>query len=197
MLTRDYIIIAGNIGTGKTIVAGLLGTLLPGCSTFLETCATFLKQFYADPSRFAFLNQLDYSLQFLEQAASIARCNTAVVQDRSIYDTHEVFTRLRLLEGLISHEEFQLLARIHAVADKLACPTLLVLLDASVDTTLERVRQRGLREEVGVSKTYLADLKNAYAQWYQQFNRCRKIAINTDEFTPEATADIILRALPE
>jgi len=197
MPPNRYIVIAGNIGAGKTTIIELISYALRPCEVFREQPDIYLERYYHDPATFAFLNQLSYSLQFLEQAARISQCGSdcTVVQDRSIYDTHQVFSRLVMASGFVSPDEFSLLERIYRAADLLVRPTLLVVLDANVDVVFQRMRHRGHKVEARVSTDYLIRLRDAYIHWYEEFDLCRKVLIRTDEQSPEAVARCVLDAV--
>ena len=192
MNARPYIIIAGNICVGKTTTCELLGKSL-ACSVFYEKREILLKEYYSDPDKFAFLNQLTYSLQFLEQAVEISKCKGAAVQDRSIYDTHNVFSRLHLQSNRISSLEFSLLDRILRSADQLIRPSLLILLDAPIDTVYKRMQVRGFNEELSVTPAYLAELQDLYLSWFKAFDICDKKYFNTDSVQPQQLARDILK----
>lgn len=179
-----YIIVVGNIGTGKTTLCQHFAKRT-GFTIFYETREAFLEGYYSSPKKFAFLNQLSYSLQFLEQAVRISSCAGPVIQDRSIYDTHGVFSRLQLNKKLISESEFGLLERIFRSANLLVQPSLLVMLDAPVDTVFARMKARGQQEEQSVTRAYLADLQKVYLEWYEAFTLCRKVLFQTEVVTPE------------
>ena len=191
----DYIIVAGNIGTGKTSVIEALGARLEGFLVLFEKRDVFLERYYSDPPNYAFLNQLAYSLQYLEQAVQIAKSSTGVVQDRSIYDTHHVFSRMMYDEGAIPGEQFSLLERVFNAADALVQPTLLVMLHAPADLVYDRMVRRGAKEEGKVPKSYLATLGDAYDRWYSEFDRCDKMLISTQEKSPEEAAEQVASAL--
>ena len=195
MIRRDYIIVAGNIGTGKTSVIEALRSRVDGFLVLFERRDIFLERYYSDPVKYAFLNQLAFSLQYLEQAVQIAKSSAAVVQDRSIYDTHHVFSRMMYHEGAISEEQFSLLERVFNAADALVRPTLLVMLHAPVDLVYDRMVRRGVKEEAKVPKSYLATLGDAYDRWYSKFDRCEKMLISTQEKSPEEAAERIASAL--
>jgi deoxyadenosine/deoxycytidine kinase len=191
MPPRHYIVIAGSIGTGKTSVCHLLKQNVD-CAVFYEKRDVFLESYYAEPEKFAFLNQLSYSIQFLEQAAHISTSLGMVVQDRSIYDTHGVFSRMQLTHNRISDAEFSLLDRLFRIADQLARPSLLILLDASEHTAFNRMRKRACVEERGVTIEYLTELRTTYLRWFDEFSLCKKRLISSDALSPESIVREIL-----
>lgn len=194
-MKRHYIVIAGSIGTGKTTTTEAVAKAMPNCSAFVEVRDTFLARFYEDPNRYAFLNQLAYSLQYLEQAVEISKSTSHIVQDRSIYDTHQVFSQWRRETGLIFEDEFELLQRIFRASDRLARPTLLVLLESSVDVALSRIIARDLPTELGLTNEFLSDLTLRYTEWFDRFGLAPKLRLPTDTTSVDEVVDTILTVL--
>jgi deoxyadenosine/deoxycytidine kinase len=60
-------------------------------------------------------------------------------------------------------------------------PELLIYLDVSVETALERIRKRSRSTEGEmIPRDYLIDLKRNYEEWYDAFDLCPKVRINLD-----------------
>lgn len=194
-MRRNYVIVAGNIGTGKTSVIEALRSRVDGFLVLFEKRDIFLERYYSDPVKYAFFNQLAFSLQYLEQAVEIAKSSAPVIQDRSIYDTHHVFSRMKYDDGSISEEQFSLLERVFNVANSLVRPTLLVMLHAPADLIYDRMVRRGVKEEVKVPKSYLVTLGDAYDRWFSEFNRCEKMLVSTQEKSPEEVAEQVASSL--
>jgi deoxyadenosine/deoxycytidine kinase len=195
MAPITYVIVAGNIGTGKTTAVQQVSLRLKTATAFYEERDVYLARFYSDPERYAFVNQLAYSLQYLNQAVHISKCNEVVIQDRSIYDTHEVFSTMRFEDGLINNEEFRLLERIYDTCHLITQPTLLVVLDASVDVAYQRFEARAHELEVGLTKELLHKLRDRYLAWYSSFNLCAKVLINTDDKPIQIVRESIIGTL--
>ncbi len=198
MTPNRYVVICGGIAVGKTTVTRLVGSKVAGAVAFIEQRDQYLDRYYEDPVAFAFMNQLAYTLQFLEQAAEIARVDAPlVIQDRSIYDTHWVFSSARLSDGSISAEQFELLERAYRAADIIVRPSLLVLLEASPEEAYRRMLNRGEPAERSVSLRYLAELQSLYSEWFDAFDVCPKAALSTDKLSSEGVAENVLRLLTE
>lgn len=195
MHDSQYIVVAGSIGVGKTTTVEALVRTLQSCVGFYEFRDRYLQRFYDDPTKFAFLNQLAYSLQYLEQASEIASLSCHAAQDRSIYDTHQVFSQWRRDIGLIHEDEFELLARIFRAADRIVRPTLMVLLDAPVDVAMARIKQRRLATEMDLTTQFLEELSDQYMRWFDVFDLCPKLKLCTDKQAPHEVVQAILRAL--
>lgn len=182
MAPRAYAVLAGSIAVGKTATTQCIADSVADCLALVETRDERLDLFYEDPKSFAFTNQLGYTLQFLEKAAIIANSDARVaVGDRSLYDTHDVFSRWRYQEGTLATHEFALLERAYHIGKLLVKPTALVLLEADIDVAWNRMQQRAEYAERRVTVAYLRDLDRAYRNWYESFSDCPKIRLRTDD----------------
>ena len=177
-----YIVIAGNIGVGKTTLTELLSKRLdwaPMFETFQEN--PFLADFYDDMPRWAFHSQVFFLSQRLKQHHFLLQRNGSIVQDRSIYEDAEVFARNLYLQGNLSSKEWQAYEDLYrAIVRVLAPPNLLVYLQASPTTLLARIAQRGRDYERTISETYIAQLNGCYDDWINNFKLCPTLTIQTD-----------------
>ena len=179
MRPQQHIIIAGGICTGKTTLSSFLADNIKSAIGFPERKGTFLAQFYKDPSS-TFMNQLDYSIQMMERLPAVQRHRGSVVEDRSIFDTHEVFSTMMAADGLMIQQQFDVLARLYDACRQLVHPTLLIFLDCAPEVSLRRVTIRNDREERGITLEYLSRLRTHYLSWYARFDLCRKMMVETD-----------------
>jgi len=84
--------------------------------------------------------------------------------------------------------------------EHIKAPELLIYLDVSVDTALERIRKRSRSTEGEmIPRDYLLDLKGNYEEWYQAFDLCPKVRINLDARggLDDEKKDIIIRSIPK
>jgi deoxyadenosine/deoxycytidine kinase len=184
-LSKDvsyYIVIAGNIGVGKTTLTDLLSKRLswePMFEAFKEN--PFLADFYDDMPRWAFHSQVFFLSQRLKQHHFLLRRNGSIVQDRCIYEDAEVFARNLHLQGSLSEKEWEAYEDLYrAIVRVLAPPNLLVYLQASPPTLLARIAQRGREYERTISESYIAQLNGCYEDWIDHFKLCPTLTIQTD-----------------
>ncbi len=193
MFPSQHLVVAGGICTGKTTLTSLLAGTIQGAIAFPEHKGLFLSQFYRDPS-FAFMNQLDYTVQILERAPAILRHNGAVIEDRSIFDTHEVFSAMMVENGLMTRQQYDVLTRLYDTGRQLIRPTLLIFLDCSPDVSFQRMSMRDDQEEKPVSVEYLSRLQAAYLSWYARFKLCRKTRVQTDTLqVPDVLRQVVFQ----
>jgi deoxyadenosine/deoxycytidine kinase len=192
-----YIIVCGSIGVGKTTLSNLLSRNIPKSEILPEERSIFLEDFYLNPAKYAFKNQLAYSVHYLEQASVISKNVHSIIQDRSIYDTHQVFSTQHFNNHLISAREFVVLSKIFQLSRQFATPDLLVFLRCNAEIAFNRVQRRGIKEEAKVSLEYLKELDTSYAKWFSEFNYCEKVEFNTDVFTAEDICQKIITDTPK
>jgi deoxyadenosine/deoxycytidine kinase len=177
-----YIVIAGNIGVGKTTLTELLSQRLgwePMYETFQEN--PFLADFYDDMPRWAFHSQVFFLSQRLKQHHFLLQRNGSIVQDRSIYEDAEVFARNLHLQGSLGNKEWQAYEDLYrAIVRVLAPPNLLVYLQASPATLLSRIAHRGRDYESTISEAYITQLNDCYDDWIENFKLCPTLTIQTD-----------------
>ncbi len=185
------------MGVGKTTVASLIASKEPRGSVFLEERDEYLLRYYHSPREYAFLNQLSFTLRFLQTALDAGQCEGEfVIQDRCIYEAHDVFTRLRRESGLISDAEYLLLERLVKVAETVTPkPSLLVFLDAPPEVAYRRVAMRGISYESGLSREAHVRLYRAYQEWFDAFRLCPKTVVPTDRSSSEEVATLVLERI--
>ncbi len=174
-----YVVVEGPIGVGKTSLARLLGERL-GAELLLEAPADnpFLARFYAEPSRYALPTQLNFLFQRADQVKHLAQLSLfqRVVVADFMLDKDPLFAELTLAE-----DELALYRRLYAhLQPQSPRPDLVLTLQASSDTLLARVRQRGIRYEQAVGADYLVRLSDAYVRLFHRYDAAPVLFVNTD-----------------
>jgi len=181
-MTHFFVVIAGNIGVGKSTFTDLLVQRL-GWTALAENVAEnpFLDRFYQDMRRWAFHSQMFYLTQQLKKFPLLAEQTNTVVQDRCIYEDAEIFARNLFERGDIPKEDYVLYEELYqAIKAIMPSPDLIVFLQASLETLLGRIRKRGREAENKISVEYLSQLQGLYANWAESFDLCPILHIETD-----------------
>jgi deoxyadenosine/deoxycytidine kinase len=178
-LTKRLLLVAGNIGAGKTSLTKKLGEKL-GWDTGYETIEgnPYLARFYGDMAAWSFHLQVFLLGQRAQQHLEAARGPQSHIIDRSIYEDYHIFAKALRELGNISAEDFATYARLYQlVIPTLPRPDLLLYLKAPVAALLERIQARGRDIESGISAEYLQLLDSLYADWMDGFDLCPALAI--------------------
>ncbi len=179
MAAKRLVIVAGNIGAGKTSLTKKLSEKL-GWSSGFETIEKnpYLGKFYGDMRNWAFHLQVFLLGQRSDQHIAAHQAAQSYILDRSIYEDYHIFARALNELGNLSDEDLNTYRRVYnLVIDHLPKPDLLVYLRAPVDALLERIRLRGRAMETGISREYLGLLDRFYSEWMAGFDLCPVLTV--------------------
>ena len=174
-----YVVVEGPIGAGKTSLARLLAER-SGSAVLLEDPAAnpFLPGFYQDPARYALPTQLFFLFQRLNHVRDLTQADFfrhATIADFML-DKDPLFARLTL-----NDDELRLYQQIYAqLKPQAATPDLVIYLQASTETLIERVRRRGVSYERTLSEDYLLRLAESYARFFYQYDAAPVLIVNSE-----------------
>jgi len=180
---KKFVVIAGNIGVGKSSLVRLLCGRL-GWEPFYEpvTENPYLADFYADMRSWAFHSQVFFLTHRLRAHHELIHHPTSVIQDRSVYEDAEVFARNLYLQNLIDERDYQTYRELYEVLTRfLPPPDLIVYLRASPETLLHRIAHRGRGYERNITHAYLQQLNELYEAWVASFNQCPVLTLLSDD----------------
>jgi deoxyadenosine/deoxycytidine kinase len=179
---KKYLVLAGNIGAGKSTLVGLLAERL-GFSPYYEPVAEnpYLVDFYADMRRWALQSQLFFLTHRVRSHRSLMEDPRSVVQDRSIYEDAEIFARNLYEQGSMSDRDWNTYRNLYrTLIDLLPAPDLVVYLKASVPTLRKRIALRGREMEASIPDAYLAGLNRLYEEWIECFELAPALVVPCD-----------------
>ena len=182
-MTKRLVVVAGNIGTGKTSLTERLGARL-GWRTSFESVSDnpYLADFYNDMSQWAFHLQVFFLGHRAQMHLALAQCAESAIADRSIYEDAHIFARALHHLGHLNERDYQAYRRVfEQVVAGLPRPDLLLYLQAPVSVLLERIGRRGRDIETGITPDYLSLLENFYEEWLQNFDLCPVLSIRTHD----------------
>ena len=182
MISR-LVLVAGNIGAGKTSLAERLGGRL-GWRTAFESVADnpYLPDFYADMARWSFHLQIFFLGHRAEQHLDLSTNIKSAIADRSIYEDAYIFARALHHLGNLSERDYMAYRRVFdMVTANLPAPDLLIFLKASVPVLTDRIRRRGREMESGITSDYLSLLESYYDDWINTFDVCPVLTIRSDD----------------
>jgi deoxyadenosine/deoxycytidine kinase len=179
---KKYVVLAGNIGVGKTSLVELLCQQL-GWRPYYEPVAEnpYLVDFYRDMGSWAFHSQVFFLTHRVRSHRALMDDPYSVVQDRSLYEDAEVFARNLHLQGRLSGRDWETYQGLYRTfTTLLPPPDLVVYLQASVPTLRRRIAQRGRGFEAGISEEYLQQLNQLYESWIAGFSLAPVLTVPAD-----------------
>ena len=182
-MTKRLILVAGNIGAGKTSITEKLGERL-GWKTGYESVADnpYLPDFYADMGQWSFHLQVFFLGHRAEQHIKSHASNGSAILDRSIYEDFFIFSRALRQLGNMSERDYTAYKRVFDLIIKgLPSPDLLIYLWAPVEVLLGRIRSRGREIETGITKDYLSLLESFYDEWLINFDSSPVLTIRSHD----------------
>lgn len=182
-MTKRLILVAGNIGAGKTSLTERLGARL-GWETAFESVSDnpYLADFYADMRTWSFHLQIFFLGHRAQQYLDMWELPQSVILDRSIYEDAFIFARALHHLGNLNERDFLAYRRLFdMVVNNLPPPDLLIYLKAPVPLLIERIRRRARSIETGISPEYLQLLDLFYEEWLTTFDVCPVLTIRTDD----------------
>ncbi len=176
------IVVAGNIGVGKTSLTERIGARM-GWLTGFESVSDnpYLSDFYADMKTWSFHLQVYFLGHRADQYMQIANSSRSAILDRSIYEDATIFARALHHLGNLSERDYMAYRRLFdVVVNSLPAPHLLIYLKAPVEVLMERIQRRARGIETGISIEYLCLLDSFYDDWLKSFDLCPVLTIRTE-----------------
>lgn len=183
IMAKHLVLVAGNIGAGKTTLTERIGARL-GWWTGFESVADnpYLPDFYEDMRSWSFHLQIFFLGHRAEQYLEAARDARSAILDRSIYEDAHIFARALHHLGNLGERDFLAYRRLfELVVNSLPRPDLLIYLHAPVPVLMERVRRRAREIETGITPEYLSLLETFYNEWLDSFDLCPVLTLQTDD----------------
>ncbi len=192
-----FITIEGNIGAGKTTLAGLLANKL-NARLVLEEFADnpFLAKFYENPSQYAFSVELFFMAERFKQLKDLLS-QQDLFQNITVSDY--LFTKCLLFAKVnLPVDEFRLFQRLFEMMQpQLLQPDLLIYLHAPVNKLQENIKKRNRSYEQNIKDDYLFEIQQTYTHYIKQhsFKTLFVDASNVDFINNPEHLDILLAAL--
>jgi deoxyadenosine/deoxycytidine kinase len=182
-MSKKLVVVAGNIGVGKTSLTERIGSRL-GWWTGYESVADnpYLPDFYADMRTWSFHLQVFFLGHRAEQYLDAANDSRSSILDRSIYEDAYIFARALHHMGNLSERDYLAYRRLYdLVVGSLPPPNLLIYLKCPADVLMERIHRRARNMETGITTDYLSLLDTFYDEWLNAFDLCPVLTIRTDD----------------
>jgi deoxyguanosine kinase len=185
-----YIAIEGVIGVGKTTLARMLQSTFDA-DVLLEVFEEnpFLSDFYADRARYAFQTQIFFLLSRYHQqnnkVPQTLAAGKSLIADYT-FAKDSLFARIN-----IQGDELEMYYRVHeALGEKIPKPDLLVYLQASTETLMQRIALRDRPYERQMERDYIHELNMAYEDFFSKpFDHTPVLKIDSNDLNIIQNAD--------
>ncbi len=176
------IAIAGNIGSGKTTLTGMLAKHY-GWKPLYEPVIDnpYLSDYYKDIQRWS----LNLEVYFLKERfrAMLETRNTdaTTVQDRTIFEGVYVFVANNKDQGNMSERDFNTyMGLFNLMMSFTQTPDLMIYLRSGVPHLVENIQKRGRNYEQGMSLEYLQGLNDKYEELIFKKYKGKVLVIDVD-----------------
>lgn len=192
-----HIAVAGNIGSGKTTLTGMLAKHY-GWEALYESVDNnpYLASFYQDMQRWSFNIQIYFLNSRFRQVLDIRKRKKDVIQDRTIYEDAYIFAPNLHEMDLMATRDFDNYSQLFELMKQfIQAPDLLIYLKADVSTLVTQIHKRGRAYEDSIRLSYLENLNEKYEKWISNYQdgRLLVVDVNTIKFAerPEDFGEII------
>ena len=176
-----YIAIEGVIGVGKTTLARLLQPSFDA-EILLEVFEEnpFLSDFYGDRERYAFQTQIFFLLSRYHQQRRTV--HDIIATGKNLFADYTFAKDALFAQINLKGDELDMYYKVHeALAEKIEKPDLLVYLQATTDTLMQRIALRDRPYERQMERSYINDLNIAYEDFFsKQFDHTPVLVIDSN-----------------
>jgi len=174
-----YIVVEGVIGVGKTSLSRLLSERLSAKLVLEEVEENpFLKDFYRDRARYGFQTQMHFLFSRYQQQRNLRQLE--LFNERLVADY--LFQKDRIFAGLnLQERELALYERLVSWLElDVMKPDVVVYLQASPETLMERIARRGRVFEKEMDREYIKSLNEAYNHFFFHYVDAPLLVVNTN-----------------
>ena len=177
-----HIAVAGNIGSGKTTLTGLLANHYKWSAHYEDVDDNpYLNDFYDDMQRWSFNLQVYFLNSRFNQVLEIRKSGKTVIQDRTIYEDAHIFAPNLHSMGLMSSRDFDnYFALFKLMSSLVEPPDLLIYLRASVPTFVNQIQKRGREYENTIRLDYLTHLNKRYEEWINSYDLGKLLIVDVN-----------------
>ena len=176
-----HIVISGNIGVGKTTLAEKLAKKY-NWKILLEEVDNnpYLDDFYKSMKSWSFHLQIFFLNSRFKQIQNISKTNNTIIQDRSIYEDYEVFTKNLFDSGILLKREFENYKRLYnTILEYVKVPDLLIYIrNKNINNIVNNIKKRNRKFEKKINTEYLKNLNNYYENWIKHYSNKNLLIID-------------------
>tara|TARA_B100000686_G_scaffold318180_1_gene367609 strand:- start:411 stop:1037 length:627 start_codon:yes stop_codon:yes gene_type:complete len=179
-----HVVISGNIGVGKTTLSKKISKKFNWKLQLEEVKNNpYLDDFYKSMSDWSFHLQIFFLNSRFNQIQKISESDNVVIQDRSIYEDYEVFTKTLHDSGVLKDREFNNYKRLYnTILKYISQPDLHIYLrNNNIDNIIKNIKKRKRDFEKTIDKNYLLKLNEYYENWIRRHPKKRILIIDLSE----------------
>ncbi len=177
-----HIVIAGNIGSGKSTLTRLLAQHY-GWTPRYESVAhnPYLEDYYHDIQRWSFNLEVYFLKERFRDLLAISHAQDVVLQDRSIFEGVYVFVANNRAMGNISERDFETYMELfEQMLTVVKLPDLMIYLRSSVEHLVSNIQKRGRDYEQTMQIEYLDNLNRRYEDFINNHYKGRVMIVEKD-----------------
>jgi len=178
------IAIESTVGAGKTTFGKFLSKKINIKlyeELINEDTTVLLDKFYNKQKRWSFALQIHFLNERFRMIKEINKLSNGIL-DRSIYGD-KIFAKLLHDDKKMSKEEYNTYKTLHNnMLEHIKPPNLMIYLECSTDTAINRIANRNRGIETEVPMNYWLKLNKEYESWFNKYNISEKIKLNVDNF---------------
>lgn len=180
---KMFVVVAGNIGSGKTTLTKKLSERLAWKPHFESVQDNpYLSDFYGNMSRWSFPLQVYFLTHRFNTHKMIETSHGSSIQDRSIYEDANIFARALFEQGDLDKRDYENYRTLYeSMIQYLSAPSLMIFLKRSVPKLVERIKLRGRDYEQAIPIDYLTKLNHYYNEWYESYDLGKSLIVDTDD----------------
>jgi hypothetical protein len=192
-----HVAIAGNIGSGKTTLTGLLAKHYKWKAHYEDVEDNpYLDDFYNQMARWSFNLQVYFLNSRFRQLLDIRESGKNIIQDRTIYEDAYIFAPNLHAMGLMTNRDYENYRSLFDLMESVTKgPDLLIYLRSSIPNLVQQIHARGREYENSISIDYLSRLNERYEAWIQEYDKGNLIILDVDNINfvdnPEHLGDVI------
>ncbi|MCF0166890.1 MAG: deoxynucleoside kinase [Bacteroidales bacterium] len=166
-----HIGIAGNIGSGKTTLTGMLASHYGWTPRYEAlTYNPYIEDFYKDIKRWAFNLEIYFLTQRFRDVLEIAKSDEVIIQDRTILEGVYIFAANNKDMGNISERDFETYMDLfQLLISTVSQPDYLIYLRCSIPHLVAQIQKRGREYEQNIALDYLTGLNERYEKWISEY----------------------------
>ena len=177
-----HIVIAGNIGSGKTTLTRMLAShygWIPKYEPVMEN--PYLEDYYKDLKRWSFNTEVFFLKERFRHMLEINSLTETTIQDRGIYEGVYIFAANNHRQGHMTDKDYHTYMELFGLmTDIVHYPDLMIYLKASIPHLVRNIQKRGRECEQSMALEYLKGVNDLYDQVITQEYKGRVLTIEVD-----------------